>query len=80
MNYSESPINNEQLIINNIEVFDTYGKKVEISHFVRNDVIPSVAQRNEESRTINISHLASGIYFVKITTEQGEVVNKVVKQ
>ncbi|MDR2970724.1 MAG: T9SS type A sorting domain-containing protein [Bacteroidales bacterium] len=29
---------------------------------------------------MNISHLPAGLYFVKIITEQGEVVKKVVKQ
>ena len=29
---------------------------------------------------IDISHINSGIYFVKITTDAGEVVKKVIKQ
>jgi len=62
-----------------IEFFDVYGRRMEIPHCVRNDVIPSVAQRNEESRTLNISHLPNGIYFIKITTKKGMIVKKIVK-
>jgi len=29
---------------------------------------------------LDISYLVAGIYFVKITTEKGEVIKKVVKQ
>ena len=29
---------------------------------------------------IDISHLSAGVYFVKITTEAGQVVKKVVKE
>jgi len=66
--------------VNEIEIYDIQGRRMEIPHCVRNDVIPSVVQRNEESRTINISHLPAGIYFVKIATTAGEVVKKVVKE
>jgi len=30
--------------------------------------------------TLNIANLPTGLYFVKITTEQDEVVKKVIKQ
>jgi len=63
-----------------VEVFDIYGRKLELPHCVRNDVIPSVAQRNEESQTINISHLHAGIYFVRVGFENGGSVKKLVKQ
>jgi len=46
----------------------------------KNDVIPSGAQRNEESQTINISHLHAGIYFVRVGFENGGSVKKLVKQ
>jgi len=61
-----------------IEIYDIFGKKMEIPHCVRNDVIPSVAQRSEESR-INISHLHPGIYLIKITTEKGVITQKIIK-
>jgi len=55
--------------IRSIEVFDVYGRSVlsHTSHLTPHTVL-------------NISHLQSGIYFVKIVTEQGEIVKKVVKQ
>jgi hypothetical protein len=37
-------------------------------------------QPQADGVVINISHLNSGIYFVKITTDAGEVVKKAVKQ
>ena len=60
-------INNEQLTINNVEIYDIYGRNVH--SFTRSLV-----------HSINISHFPSGIYFVKIQTELGEVVKKVVKE
>ena len=34
----------------------------------------------EPENKINISHLPAGVYFVKITTDTGEVIKKVIKQ
>ncbi|MCL2434801.1 MAG: T9SS type A sorting domain-containing protein, partial [Lentimicrobiaceae bacterium] len=59
-----------ELRINNIEVFDVYGRKSSSHH-------PITSSSHQK---INISHINSGIYFVKITTNSGEVVKKVVKQ
>jgi hypothetical protein len=64
-------MNNEQLIINNVEIYDVSGKRI---------VIPNGAQQNEESQTINISAFPAGIYFLRIQTEKGVVVKKVIKQ
>jgi len=61
----ELTINNEQLTINNIEIYDIYGRKVSSHH-----LIPS-----SSNHLINISHLPCGIYFLRI----GERVVKVVK-
>jgi len=72
-------ITNYELRIEGIEIFDVYGRMIEIPHFVRNDVIPSVAQRSEESQTINMAHFPNGVYFLKITTEKGIVTKKIVK-
>ncbi|MCL2436394.1 MAG: T9SS type A sorting domain-containing protein, partial [Lentimicrobiaceae bacterium] len=66
----ELEIRNYESEIKSIEVFDVYGRKVSSHH-----LIPS-----SSNHLINISHLTSGIYFVKVTTEQGEVVKKVIKQ
>jgi len=58
----------EELGIKSVEVFDVYGKKIS---FNTSHLAPRTS--------INISHLATGIYFLKIATEAGEVVRKVVK-
>lgn len=60
--------NNELLQVTNIEVYDVYGRKL-LSH---------TAYRPHT--TLDISHLQTGTYFVKITTDVGEVIKKVVKQ
>jgi len=62
-------ISNEQFTINNVEVFDIYGK----CH-------PSRVTRHASHVTLNISHLPAGVYFVKISTEEGIVVKEVIKQ
>jgi len=66
---SAGSASNGQLTIDNVEVFDIYGK----CHL-------SLVTRHESHITLNIFHLSSGLYFVKISTEAGIVVKKVVKQ
>jgi len=66
LNLTQETINNEQLTINNIEIFDIYGKK--------HHLIPSSSHH-----LINISHLPAGLYFIKVYTEKGVVVEKVIK-
>jgi hypothetical protein len=73
-------IENGELRIENVEIFDVYGRKFEIPRFSRNDVIPNKAQQNEESQTINISHLPAGIYFLRIESGSQTSVCKIVKQ
>jgi hypothetical protein len=60
-------ITNDESGIKDVEIFDIYGRKK--SHASR-------VTCNE----INISDFPAGTYFVKISTEAGEVVKKVVKQ
>jgi subtilisin family serine protease len=57
------------LKVTNVEVFDVYGR----NH------TPKTEHRTPQT-AIDISHLQSGLYFVKISTRQGEVVKKIVKQ
>jgi len=57
-------VTSDELEVTSIEVFDIYGRNV----FTATET------------TLNISHLSVGIYFVKIRTESGEVVKKVVKE
>ena len=66
----ELGINNEQLTINNVEIYDIYGKQQSSHHLII----------SSSHHLINISELPAGVYFVKISTEAGEVVKKVVKQ
>jgi len=56
--------------ISNIEIFDVYGRKLSSGHITTSSL----------NQKIDISHLNAGIYFVKITTNAGKVVKKVVKQ
>ena len=73
----ELKIENGELKINNVEVFDVYGRKVG-AEFPSNSL--EGWQPQADGVVFNISHLNSGIYFVKITTEAGEIVKKVIKQ
>jgi hypothetical protein len=67
----ELRITNYELRITDIEVFDIYGRKQRhVSRVTRHDC----------HEIIDISGLSAGIYFVKIKTDAGEVVKKVVKQ
>ena len=66
----ELQVTSYELQINNVEIFDIYGKKLSSHRLIT----------SSSHHKIDISHLKSGIYFVKISTEAGEVVKKVVKQ
>jgi len=59
-----------QLTIEKIEIFDIYGKLL-------NNYQLSIINYQFK---IDISHLQAGTYFLKVITEQGEVIKKVVKQ
>jgi len=48
-----------------VEIYDVYGKKQ--------------LTIDNGQLTINISHFSAGIYFVKITTENGIVTKKIIK-
>jgi hypothetical protein len=59
-------VNSYELIVMSVEVFDIFGRR-----------------QKAESRKDNvcdISHLPTGMYFVRITTDAGVVVRKIVKQ
>jgi hypothetical protein len=60
-------IENGELRIENVEIFDMYGRKLPL-------------QNGEGWGEVNISHLPAGIYFLKIETEKGTVMKKVVKK
>jgi hypothetical protein len=65
----ELEFESDNLIINKIEVFDIKGKIVLSHHF-------SILSAHHR---IDISNLNSGTYFVKVFTEQDEIIKKVVK-
>jgi len=66
-------IDNGQLIIDKVEIVDLSGRVVGANLCVRPD---------EQGKHIGlpVQNLASGIYFVKITTEKGVVTRKFVKE
>jgi len=66
----ELRIENGELEIKNVEVFDIYGRKQRVE---------SREQNGERETIINISHLPLGIYLLYIDTKQGEIIKKVVK-
>jgi hypothetical protein len=57
------------LTINNVGIFDVYGKKLSSHHLIT----------SSSNHQINISDFHTGIYFVKIITEKGAVTKKVIK-
>ena len=62
-------IDNGQLTIDNVEVYDIIGKK------------QYAESRKENNETIiDISHLTTGIYFLKIPTEKGIITKKIMKK
>jgi len=65
----ELTITNYELRITGVEVFDVYGRKLSSHHLIT----------SSPHHLINISHLQSGIYFIKITTETGIITKKVIK-
>jgi hypothetical protein len=58
------------LQVTSVEIFDVFGRKALSHHLIT----------SSSNQKIDISHLNSGIYFIKVVTNQGEIVKKVVKQ
>jgi len=63
----ELKIMNYELRIMNVEILDITGKIIYNSSFIINN-------------SINVSALASGVYFIKITTDNGMVTRKFIKE
>jgi hypothetical protein len=63
----EFTISSFEFRITNVEIFDVYGRKL-LLHTA--DRLPQT--------TIDVSHLQSGIYFIRIDSEQGSVTQKVI--
>ena len=67
-------MNNVQLEVTNMEVYDVYGKMVNMVNIVgANNYSPMRTQ-------INVSGLSTGMYFVRVTTDKGVVTKQFVKQ
>jgi len=74
----ELRITNYELLIDNVEVLDITGRVVSSYHLIissSNHLIPLPSHLQ-----IDITNLNAGIYFIKMVTEQGAIVKKVVKQ
>ena len=56
-----------------IEIFDLLGRTVEAKHVLPEHVLST-------ETIINISHLPTGMYFVRIQTDNGAITRKVVKR
>ena len=67
----ELQITSYELQVTSIEIFDVFGRKQKAE---------GRKQKAESVIVLNISHLQSGLYFMKIETENGTVVKKIVKQ
>ncbi|MCL1850429.1 MAG: leucine-rich repeat protein [Bacteroidetes bacterium] len=68
----EFKVQNLKFKIQSVEIFDVYGRLQSHS---------SLVTRHENGEAVmDISELPAGIYFVKITTEKGVVMRKVVKR
>jgi len=61
---------NCQLSINKVEIFDIYGRILSSHHLIT----------SSSHHQIDISHLHPGVYFLKIATEKGEIMKKIIKQ
>ena len=68
----ELTMDNGQLTIENIEIFDVLGRMQPINN--------SPFERGRGMFIIDISHLSAGIYFLKIQTQSGSVTKKIIKE
>ena len=66
----ELRIENGELRMDKIEIFDVYGRKLSSHHLIS----------TSSHHLINISHLSAGVYVVRISTEEGVVMKKIVKK
>ena len=58
-------INNEQLIMNNVEIYDVMGRMVKTRF---------IASLQDGTTTIDLSNLPSGIYFIRIAGKTAKIV------
>lgn len=60
---------NEEVFINQIEIYDTAGK-----------LLTTENHNNKTEIQLNVAHLASGTYMLHLTTDKGKAVKKLVKK
>lgn len=68
----ECRMKNEEWAVTNMELYDVYGKVIRTAETLR-ATSPQTAQ-------INVSGLAAGMYFVRVTTDQGVLTKRFVKR
>ena len=64
----EVTFDQEDEVIQTVQVYDVYGKLIHVE------------ETNSNPMNLNVSGLASGVYFVRVTSEGGEVVKTMVKR
>jgi PKD repeat protein len=72
MNYVAGQARNDAGI-GNIEIYDVFGKRVASVETLR------ATSLQQPTTTLDISHLPSGVYFIRIQTTTGIVIKKMVK-
>jgi len=70
MDNGQWTMNNEQLIKNNVEVHDVFGRKQNVEFLSYGLTI---------LRSYGLSNLPAGVYFLRILTEKGMVNKKIIK-
>ncbi|ALA93723.1 subtilisin-like serine protease [Porphyromonas gingivalis AJW4] len=78
----ELKIKSGDLSVNRAELLDVHGKTLELFDFSGKDAGANASKPNGPAleRVINLSHLPAGVYFLRVKTNVGEVVKKVVKE
>jgi hypothetical protein len=72
-------VNSYELIVKSVEVYDVFGRKQKAECKMQN-AENSYGLTVLQSSGLDISYLPTGIYFLRITTETGVVMKKVIKQ
>ncbi|MDR0206170.1 MAG: T9SS type A sorting domain-containing protein [Bacteroidales bacterium] len=65
----ELRIENRELKIDNVDIYDVFGRKHK----------GTKARRHEEEWSLDLSNLANGVYLLRIQTEQGIITKKIIK-
>jgi len=66
----ELQVTNYELQVEKIEIFDVFGSNV---------VVTFAVAQIDGTNTIDISHLLSGVYFIRITTKNETIIKKIIK-